>query len=382
MAAPRAPWSRGQRVTARAVVILALAALAVAVTGAPSNSLRVSTGQSTPVTQYVLANPKAPCRTQYVKRTLTLYRRKLVSVNGSVVSTTVKVRVVGCVLVTSPLRSSPPLFGLTFDNVANLNEKVAVLRALPVHPTARVIFDVGEPARHYAVAVSELHAVAGVMGLLLDSSAAASISAAEYQTRVENYLRTLAPHVDVWEIGNEVNGSWAGPYANAEARITEAFGDVAAIGANSALTLYANEYAPNNCGDGTSELTPVQFTKTYVSATVRDGLAYVFESYYPTQCHDTYPTNAQVRAEMRQLHALYPHALVGFGEVGLPRRATTRTLPTAARVMSWAYHLNPRLSYYVGGYFWWYGAEDLVPASKPLHSTFVAALVAEDSLLN
>ena len=158
---------------------------------------------------------------------------------------------------------------------------------------------------------------------------------------METYLSTLGSAVTLWEIGNEVNGNWTGPYSVGAAKITEAYADVAARGATAELTLYANEFAPDNCGDGVSELTPVQYSEQYVPASVRDGLSYVFESYYPTQCQNTFPTNAQVATEMQQLHTLYPNALLGFWETGLPRPATRRTLASAERVMSWAYGLNP-----------------------------------------
>ncbi len=76
---------------------------------------------------------------------------------------------------------------------------------------------------------------------------------------------------------------------------------------------------------------------------------------------------------MEQLHALYPHALLGFGEVGLPHRARPRTLAEASAVMSWAYGLEPRVPDYVGGYFWWYAREDAFVGTAPLAGALVRA---------
>ena len=279
--------------------------------------------------------------------------------------------------------AAPPVFGLTIDDISNINQIVSMEESLPSKPTTRVVFDWNshstyQPASYYASALKQLQAVGPTMGLLMDSSYEKGVSSATYQTMVESYLATLGSSVNVWEVGNEVNGSWTGPYATVAANLSEAYNDVAAVGAQSALTLYANEYAPNNCGDGTSELTPVQFSQQFVPASVRDGLSYVYESYYPTQCSPTtFPTDSQVQAEMVQLHALYPNALLGFGEVGLPDAAKTKTLAAAEQVMSWAYSLNPGLSYYVGGYFYWYGAEDLALTAAPLFPSFVSALNAE-----
>ncbi len=298
---------------------------------------------------------------------------------AGVVSVTVALGVTGTAIAPGSARATTPspVFGVTLDRIGNLSRIIAGEKALPEHPTTRVYFDASEPATHYSKAVSELHAVGAVMGELLDSSAAESVTVAEYQSRVESYLFTLGPSVDIWEIGNEVNGNWTGPYSTGAAKVQEAYADVAAAGGRSALTLYANEYASDNCGDGTGELTPVQYSEQYVSPQVRDGLSYVFESYYPTQCGDTYPTDAQVASEMNQLHALYPNALLGFGEVGLPRRATKRTSATAAQVMSWAYGLRPDVPDYVGGYFWWYAFEDVFTGKQLLAPGLSHAFGAE-----
>jgi hypothetical protein len=283
-----------------------------------------------------------------------------------------------------PLPSTPntPMFGVTIDRIDSIGAVVAAEEALPERPTTRVYFSVSEPASYYRSAVSTLGKVSGVMGELLDSSDATRITTSAYQSRVESYLTTLGSSVGIWEIGNEVNGNWTGPYATGAAKIVEAYDDVAAVGAESALTLYANEYAADHCGDGSAELTPVEYSRRYLPARVRDGLRYVFESYYPTQCESAYPTNAEVASEMHRLHVLYPNALLGFGEVGLPRPATTKTLASAEKVMSWAYGLNPERSYYVGGYFWWYAFEDAFTGKKLLAGQLVSAFDAEASALH
>ncbi len=277
---------------------------------------------------------------------------------------------------------SSPLYGVTIDRITGIDKVVAAEKSLPQRPTTRVYFDVSEPATYYASAVPLLHTVSRVMGELLDSSDAISISTTAFQTRVEDYLATLGSSVDLWEIGNEVNGNWTGPYATGAAKIDEAYRDVAATGGKTALTLYANEYGPDHCGDGDAELTPVQYAQQYVPRSVRDGLTDVFESYYPTQCGNTYPTDAQAAAEMRSLHSLFPHARVGFGEVGLPRPVTLRTRATGESVMQWAYGLDPGLPYYIGGYFWWYALEDAFTGKTLLAGSLHRAFEAEATALH
>jgi hypothetical protein len=285
--------------------------------------------------------------------------------------------------VAGPSATAPatPLYGVTIDRITGIAKVVGAEESLPERPTTRVYFDATEPASYYTAAVSQLHAVSQVMGELLDSGDASGMTTGAFQARVEDYLGTLGPSVDIWEIGNEVNGNWTGPYATGAARIDEAYDDVAAAGAGSALTLFANEYGPDNCGDGSGELTPVQYSEQYVPTAVRDGLTYVFESYYPTECGNTYPTDAQVATELLALHALYPNARLGFGEVGLPRPVTRRTLATGEAVMAWAYGLDPELPYYVGGYFWWYADQDAFKGKARLAGALRNAFAAEASAL-
>jgi hypothetical protein len=94
---------------------------------------------------------------------------------------------------------------------------------LPRMPTTRIYFDVKEPARYYAAAVRELRPVSYLMGELLDSSDEIHISAAAYRARVRSYLGAFASEIDLWEIGNEVNGSWTGRYPVVSAKLTEAY---------------------------------------------------------------------------------------------------------------------------------------------------------------
>lgn len=274
-----------------------------------------------------------------------------------------------------------PLYGVTVDSIRGIDSIVAAERALPERPTTRVYFSTAEPASYYLGAVTRLVGTGTVMGELLDSSDARHLGVAAFQRRVESYLAVLGRSVGIWEIGNEVNGDWTGSYTAGSAKLTEAFDDVAAAGAPTALTLYANEYGPDHCGDGPSELTPVQYSGADVPARVRDGLTYVFESYYPTECGGVLPTDAQVAAEMTQLRALYPNARLGFGEVGLPHPARPTTLATAERVMSWAYGLAPDVTGYVGGYFWWYAREDAFVGRAPLRAGLVQAFDAEHAAL-
>jgi hypothetical protein len=185
--------------------------------------------------------------------------------------------------------------------------------------------------------------------------------------------------VDLWEIGNEVNGNWTGRYSTVEAKLTDAYDDVVSAGGRTALTLYYNI----GCGDGPSELDPISFSERYVPAAVRTGLDDVFLSYYEADCKDIRPSTATWTAYFTRLHSLYPHAQLGFGEIGMNEPATSATLGTAQSLMSHYYGLDIALPYYVGGYFWWYYDEDCLPiTTKPLGATLRAAFASEAAALS
>jgi hypothetical protein len=274
-----------------------------------------------------------------------------------------------------------PLFGITLDRVTRPERLAASLASLPERPTTRVYFDTHEPASFYGGALAQIHPVSGVMGELLDSSQEKQISTEALHSRVQEYVSTLGGLVDIWEIGNEVNGNWTGPYETVAAKLNESYEVVRAAGGRTALTLYENAFGPEHCGDGEAELTPVQFSEREVPAAVADGLDYVLLSYYPTQCGGRMPSSVEVSAQLEALHALYPNAALGFGEVGLPRPASAHTRAEAETIMRWAYSLNPALPYYVGGYFWWYGYQDVLKSKARLANPFDEALTAEASAL-
>jgi hypothetical protein len=271
-----------------------------------------------------------------------------------------------------------PLYGVTVDDVSHVGQIVAGLRNLPEPPTVRIYFDVHEPARYYTATVNALRPVSYLMGELLDSADETSISAPAYNERVASYLAAFRDNIDLWEIGNEVNGSWAGRYPAVEAKLTEAYRDVAAAGKRTALTLYYNV----GCGDGPGELSPLAFSRTYVPPAVRAGLDYVLLSYYPVACPGVRPSAATWTAYFQRLHALYPNALLGFGEIGMANPVAAKTLKPAEALVRHYYGLAVNLPYYVGGYFWWYFTEDGLPyTSKPLWGALRAGLRAEASTL-
>jgi hypothetical protein len=281
-------------------------------------------------------------------------------------------------LTASPRPLPLVLFGVTADDVSPLGQLVAGARHLARVPVTRLYFDAALGPSAYAAAVRALRPVSYLMGELLDSSDAASMSTAAYARRVSAYLSALGSQVDIWEVGNEVNGNWAGPYPAVAAKLTAGYRLVAARHLRSALTLYYNV----GCGDGPGELDPLAFSRRYVPAAVRDGLGYVFLSYYEDQCGGRRPAVGTWTSYFKALHALYPRARLGFGEVGLSVPATAATAAAAEALIRHYYGLRVRLPYYAGGYFWWYYAEDCLPyRTRPLWQAVNAGFTAEARVL-
>jgi hypothetical protein len=260
------------------------------------------------------------------------------------------------------------LSGVTVDDVSDISGLVASERRLPFRPVTRLYLDATRPPAAYGAAVRALRPVSYLMGELLDSSDEPRVSVAGVRRRAASYVAAFGRSVDIWEIGNEVNGSWTGPYASVSAKLAEAYQVVAARGLRTALTLYYNE----GCGDGAGELGPLAFSRRWVPRVVRDGLRYVFVSYYPDQCGYLRPSARSWTRFFAAVHELYPRAQVGFGEIGLAAPVSTRTLGYARAEIAYYYGLRVGLPYYAGGYFWWYYAEDRRRLSGALASGFRA----------
>ena len=276
-------------------------------------------------------------------------------------------------------RSRPlprPLYGVTVAETVRLGPFVRSLRHLGRMPMTRIYFDTAQSASSYVPVVRALRPASYLMGELLDSSDESHISVAKYKERVKSYLSVFGHNIDLWEIGNEVNGAWLGRYSTVSDKLANAYQQVSAAGGRTALTLYYNV----GCHDGAAELSPLAFSRRYVPRVVRRGLGYVFLSYYEDDCNGRRPTAAIWTAYFRKLHTLYPHALLGFGEIGMNAPATRKTMPTARALIRYYYGLSLRLPYYVGGYFWWYYAQDCVPyRSKPLWAAVRSGFRAESA---
>jgi len=253
----------------------------------------------------------------------------------------------------------PRLWGVTLDNTADirpgtLDEEVASLRALPTMPIARIVMDVGTGPAAYVTAVDALHPVSFLMAELGDSSEMKKETVAAYKHFESSLVAAYRNTVDLWEIGNEVNGEWVGSSSKEVAKFTDSYNSVTAVGGATALTLYYNP----QCWTTRSHQM-FRWAQANIPASMKAGLDDVLISYYPDDCHNYWPTPARWQSVFNRLHVMFPRAKLGFGESGI---STDKGTPAAkAALLSKYYTLDISGDNYVGGYFWWYYAEDALP---------------------
>jgi hypothetical protein len=231
---------------------------------------------------------------------------------------------------------------------------VEALAALPRRVMARVVFDEGQAARDYVAPVSAIGGVADVMGELLDSFYVPTLTTAAYVARAEEYVAALGDAVDLWEIGNEVNGEWLGETAEVVAKIRGAHAVARRHGKATALTLYYNA----GCF-ASPDHEMFAWTEANLPEDLRRDLDLVLVSYYEDDCNGAEPDWAAVFA---RLAPLFPGARLGIGECG------TKDPARKEEVLRRYYGLRLDEPRFVGGFFWWYFSDDMVPASGPLHA--------------
>jgi hypothetical protein len=253
-----------------------------------------------------------------------------------------------------PSQPSGPIYGVTIESVDNLPEIVDALKQVgAVHrPTTRIVLQQDQQVSDYIEPVRQISGVSDIMGGIADSDSLYNYPTVEdYKNRVSRYLTGLPENVDIWEIGNEVNGEWVGWERDewkhksrserevkrklVSAQFIAAFKLAKAKGKTTALTLYYNGDDAKPCWSGDipdgKEYEMFKWVMNYLKDDeFRACLDYVFISFYEDDCkvltHD-------------------------------PVRDTVRWVSVFKRLSN----LLEAVPAYVGGYFYWYFSQDMVP---------------------
>jgi hypothetical protein len=273
-----------------------------------------------------------------------------------------------------------PVHGVTLDNVSNPASELASLRQMAHTPTVRIVFDAGQDVTAYIGPINQFHSSAYIMGQLADSAYMKNYTSSQLTAWTLSYTQTLGSLVDIWEIGNEVNGNWLG--SNTLAKIEAMYDVVAEQGGITALTFFYegepseahNCIAADNGGNDMFTWIAHQFQLNLPPAQrspetekIRLGLNYALISWYPKQCPGENPNWPWVYT---QLASIFPNAKVGFGELGTaePENGSAYEVDLIKQYYSMATTMTGLPASYIGGYFWWHFAKEMVPWGKTILS--------------
>lgn len=252
------------------------------------------------------------------------------------------------------------VYGVTLDAVDHINKIKTALSSHCRRMTARVVFDEWIPATDYVTPCTQIKTVGNVMGEILDSYYFSQYSYQQYVDRVNEYMNTLGNNVDIWEIGNEVNGEWLGNKDSVIKKIFAAYNIAKSRNVKTALTLYYNY----NCwSNPQNEM--FRWIHDNMPARMKFNVDYILVSYYEDDCNNYQPNWQRV---FDSLHVLFPWAKLGIGECG------TSFANRKASYITRYYTMNITTPGYIGGYFWWYYKEDCVPDTLPLWTTLNNAI--------
>ncbi len=240
---------------------------------------------------------------------------------------------------------------MTIDNVDPLAQIEEALTGFSRTLTARVVFEGSESASHYRDAVAAIRRHAYVMGEIWDSYDFKKCGVRQYRRRTEEYWNALHESVDLWEVGNEINGEWTGRDREVVEKVRLANEFLRARGERTAVTLVYNE----GCWEK-ADHEMFRWSEANLPAALRAQFNYVLVSYYQEDCENRWP---DWNAVFTRLAALFPGAQVGFGEVGSEKGDKPGLLKRY-------YALDVKVPGYVGGYFWWFFNQDMLPKTKPL----------------
>jgi hypothetical protein len=286
-------------------------------------------------------------------------------------------------------RSVPsPIYGVTLDDVSKPAAEVNSLGQMAQVPTARIVFDAGVRPSYYLKPIQQLRNVAYIMGELVDSSYMRQYTVNQIASWTQSYTKALGNLVDIWEIGNEVNGNWLG--SNTLAKIEAMYDVVSAQGGATALTFFyeGEPSEPNNCiaadhgGNDMFTWIRQQFQlnlpanqRSSETEKIRLNVNYVLVSWYPDQCPGENPNWPAVYAK---LASLFPNAKVGFGELGTanPENGSSYEVNEISTYYPMGKTLASLPASYIGGYFWWHSAEEMVPWPGSLGLALNSALAA------
>lgn len=246
------------------------------------------------------------------------------------------------------------MYGITIDDTwyerVSVHEIVDAIKNMPVKPTVRVVMSFDRSPSTYATLFKELNQVAYVMASPVDSSdMSAYKDEASYLKRFKEAYGVLSKYVDVWEIGNEINGiEWIQQDSKLIVnKVSQVSAFIKDKGAKSAVTLYYTDPSKEDMFDWMSK---------YFSDSWTLEIDYILISYYEDD-NDGYKPDWNI--VFSSLEAYFPSSKLGIGECGNTAIDASDD-SKISRIRSY-YSAQKYSESFVGGYFWWYWVEDCIP---------------------
>ena len=114
-------------------------------------------------------------------------------------------------LLATEIKAQEKLYGITIDDGwyddVKIEDIIDGIKNLPVKPVVRIVMSKDIKPKDYVSLFSKVHKVAYIMAQPVDSFEMNTYKNIEsYRNRFEDSYRYLKDYVDIWEIGNEVNG--------------------------------------------------------------------------------------------------------------------------------------------------------------------------------
>jgi glycosyl hydrolase family 114 len=291
------------------------------------------------------------------------------------------------VTVTTVAAIPTPLHGVTVADdkdirtTSYLNNVLTSLGNLSVTPTVRIVYTLegsnsnkGAAASTYLSATQAIKQKGYVLGQPVDSSYMFCFDEPSHTARWNDYVNTLGSTVDMWEVGNEINGNWLDnsdpstitgqtcPWTvpntvetDVVNKMIDAYNIVKGAGKVAELTLY---YEPNPGCDTSLPLQydPMTWVDANVPANMKTGMDYVLVSFYQDNCPTYTPDWNTIFAN---INSRFPNAKLGIGEWGYSLSKPNKTALTA--LIQEGYSIWPNVTNWAGGGFYWEYGLDAVP---------------------
>lgn len=306
-----------------------------------------------------------------------------------------------------------PIYGVTIEDIEDYHEDLTpILNSLKLSrmPTVRLIFNPWELDKEivtYQKIARSIRRDNYVMGMILDSERVKNLDVSCYTYRTAKYVEGLGGDVDIWEVGNEVNGGWVRKHekqwfdeeaAEVRDKIYGAYKIVKGAGGKTALTLYYNDdHKGNHCWKFKRE-EMFAWAREFIPPDMKDNLDYVLISFYEDDPDEDCKNEKSIDGEDQKfgkkrikewegkpldpdwvtvfsdLAVMFKKAKIGFGECG-----TNASDKKKEQITKYYQTIDEELrnqlpeqyrTRYVGGYFWWYFKQDMVPSTKELWGYF------------